>query len=183
MDGIPLYECMKYALLVILFVFICGGVYNSPDIKHSDRDEAVIMSFNSEVTHLGNPITTGINKYLAYPFIRLTGDYKDLTFIFWLVIILWAFINMSDLFLFSVVFIMTGVVARTMYYRLDEIYFCLLSLFLFKSWIMFFVWGFLSRNWSKLNGMPMPHFAPSLILDYVLFIPLTILYATNPKGK
>ncbi|MCU0345035.1 MAG: hypothetical protein MUF28_14575 [Ignavibacterium sp.] len=159
----------------ILLLFITTGVFLSPDIKTSDRDEAVEMSFYSDKTHLGNPITTGVNKYLAYPFIKLDGNYQKLAFLFWLIIITWAYVNIKNLFLFAVIFIMTGLVARTMYYRLDEIYFCLVALFLFNNVIVFFIWGILSRNWM----IPQLTFSPHLILDYILFIPLIYIWVKN----
>ena len=177
----------KYLLLLLLIIFTYYGVYNSPDIKYSDRDEAVIMLGEGllkgelvKETHIGNPISTGINVFFCLPFIILFGDYQHLTFAFWLFIIC-IFYNHKYFFLFAVYYLCSGLIFRTFYYRLDEFYFSLVYLYLSRFSLLWLIMVILSRNPNVMLNDFGKEFNIRSTLDYINYPVLVILYLKNFK--
>ena len=178
----------KYLLLLLLIIFTYYGVYNSPDIKYSDRDEAVIMLGEGllkgelvKETHIGNPISTGINVFFCLPFIILFGDYQHLTFAFWLFIIC-IFYNHKYFFLFAVYYLCSGLIFRTFYYRLDEFYFSLVYLYLSRFSLLWLIMVILSRNPNVMLNDFGKEFNIRSTLDYINYPVLVILYLKNKAG-
>jgi len=178
-------EWQKYLFLLLLVIFTYYGVYNSPDIEYSDRDEAVVMLGEGllrgeliKETHLNNPISTGINVFFCLPFIMLFGNFQHLTFAFWLFIIC-VFYNHKYFFLFAFYYLCTGLIFRTFYYRLDEFYFSLVYLYLSRFSLLWLLLLLFSRNPNIVLNDLGKEFDIRSILDYINFPALIVLYFIN----
>lgn len=181
---------MKQITLLIFILFIYNGVFNSPDLITSDRDEAIIISCNAILhlqnpynfkTQLGNEITSGLfNIFIAIPFVYIFGNYQVLTFIFYLILIC-IFYNhkyFNEIVLF---FICSLFLSRTMFYRLDELYWILFYIYflvnLKSKWkYLFIIPIILSRNWFAFN-----YHSLTYNIDYFILIYCTslILYSKS----
>ena len=137
---------LKFISLVTLLLLLGLGVFTSPDLIQSDRDNAVIISARSLMslenpytlqTEIGQKITTGLfNAILSVPFVYLFGNIQLLSFMFYATFLWLAY--RSKYFYIYVFFLLlfSPLIYRIMYYRLDELYwvvFYIAGLFYFKS--------------------------------------------------
>ena len=137
---------LKFISLVTLLLLLGLGVFTSPDLIQSDRDNAVIISARSLMslespytlqTEIGQKITTGLfNAILSVPFVYLFGNIQLLSFLFYATF-LWLAYRSKYYYLYLFLLILFApLIYRIMYYRLDELYwvvFYIAGLFYFKS--------------------------------------------------
>lgn len=137
---------LKFISLVTLLLLLGLGVFTSPDLVQSDRDNAVIISARALMnlespytlqTEIGQPITTGLfNAIISVPFVYLFGNIQLLSFLFYATFLWLAY--RSKYFYIYVFFLLlfSPLIYRITYYRLDELYwvvFYIAGLFYFKS--------------------------------------------------
>lgn len=120
------------------------------------------------------PLTTGINKYFALPFVYLFGNVQHLTFLFWLIIIMKSFWS-KHFFLFAAFFICSWIFYWNILHRQDEFYYPLAVLYLTRNWYIFILYFILNRNWFVIPVETTIHFK-NIWLGYCLYVPLIINY-------
>lgn len=146
---------MKKVLLIILISFFAYGVFSSPDILNSDRDNAVIisaralMSFENPynyTTEINQKITTGLfNAFISIPFVYLFGNIQVLSFLFYFIFLICIY-NSRHFYKWSLLIALASpFIWRVMYYRLDELY-----------WVLFYVSGifYFKSKWRLLLLIP-----------------------------
>jgi hypothetical protein len=155
------------------------------DKKESDRQEALIISREavlnfenpySQVTSIGNPVTTGLFSILiSLPF----SDTRHLTLIFWLAMIA-IFYNGVNFLYYGIFLILFIPVSRTMYYQLSEIYFIIPAIYLTKKWWLVLLW----RNPLSIIDLSGKSFNPlALVLDYCLIPVFALMIYYNNKNN
>lgn len=149
--------------------------------KESDRQEALELSKTAALsgrlpynlkTSRNNPITTGIFSIL------ISIPFKDLR---WLTMAFWAWTAaacyLNGVHPYIILFLIT-IIFRTMYYRLEEVYFIFVPLYYAVSY--FGAWGLLVlllwRNpFTSFQAFSKPLDGKALVLDYCLILPLGVL--------
>lgn len=137
---------LKILILLILIVFFGLGVFASPDILQSDRDNAVIISSKALMnfenpynykTEIGQKITTGLTSaIISIPFVYLFGNIQLLSFLFYGIFLVLAYRSQYFYVIVFVLLLLSPFIYRVMYYRLDELYwavFYMAGLLYFKS--------------------------------------------------
>lgn len=122
---------MNNFLLLILTMFIYNCCYNFTNLERTDRDDALRIAGERFVqgknpydtlTAIGNPLTTGTSSILYASIL----DERNLSFLFWLWIVA-IFYNGRHFTLYALMMIVLfPLFARTMIYRLEELYFGLI---------------------------------------------------------
>lgn len=121
-------------LLLVITMFIYNCVYNYSDKKGTDRDNALIIASErykqglnpyDTLTAINNPITTGVSSILLASII----NERHLSFIFWIWITA-IFYTGKHFVLYSIIMLCGFIFfARTMIYRLEELYFGIIPLY------------------------------------------------------
>ena len=125
---------MKQLLLLVMTLFIYHCVYNFTDKQGTDRDNALIIASErfmnglnpyDTLTAINNPLTTGISSILYASII----NERHLSFLFWIWIT--AIFYSGKHFILYSIFMLIGFIffARTIIYRLEELYFGIIPLY------------------------------------------------------